>query len=451
MSLYKKLILSIKSGGDRALLLKKNIFQIFIYRTINVFVSFLIVPITINYLNSYDYGIWLTISSFMVWIELMDLGIANGLRNKLTESIALGNKKLSKEYVSSAYFFLTIIACLIFLTFLLISVFVDWGKMLNINGNSNIQLIFVVVIFFFSLRFIFKTIGTILIADHKPNIDALLSALGSLLSLLIVFILTKFTEGSLLVVSIVLSSIPLLIYLLASVRIFKSNYEFMSPSFSNIKKDLIKILLALGSRFFIIQISCLLIYSSINMLIIRWFGADAVTQYNIAYKYFYTIILAFTIIVTPLWSAFTDAFVRGDLDWIKRVVQKVQLIAVFFIAISFFLVLIADQFYDLWVGDLIDVPFSMTIAVFVYVIIYILLSTYNYVINGSGKVYLQTIISFFTLILFIPTAYVLSFYLNLGSIGVIYASSLMQLPLLVAAYVQYKKLVNKKLTGIWGK
>ena len=451
MSLYNKLALLIKSGGDRAMLLKKNILHIFLYRAINVIVSFLIVPITINYLNSYDYGIWLTLSSFMVWIELMDLGIANGLRNKLTESIALGNKQLSKEYVSSAYFFLTIIASLIFLAFLLISVFVDWGNVLNIDGNSNIQLIFVIVIFFFSLRFIFKTIGTILIADHKPNIDALLSALGSLLSLLIVFILTKFTVGSLLIVSIVLSSIPLIIYLLASVRIFKSNYKFMSPSFSNIKKDLIKMLLTLGSRFFIIQISCLLIYSSINLLIIRWFGANAVTQYNIAYKYFYTVILAFTIIITPLWSAFTDAFVKGDLNWIKGVVQKVQLVAVLFILASIFLVLISNQFYSFWVGDVISIPYSMTIAVCIYVIMYILLSTYNYVINGAGKVYIQTIISIFTLILFIPTAYVFSFYFGFGVMGVIYASSLMQLPLIIAAYIQYKKLVNNKLKGVWDK
>lgn len=451
MFVFKKKFLTYQNHDERVNTLRRNIIQIFFYRAINVIVSFLIVPITINYLNSYEYGIWLTLSSFMVWIELMDLGIANGLRNKLTESIAIDNKKLAKEYVSSAYFFLSIIAFIIFLVLILLNSIVNWSDLLRVQGDSDIQVIILIVMFFFSLRFIFKTIGIILIANHKPNIDAQLSAFGSILSLIAIYLLTKLTFSSLLFVSITLSSIPLLVYLIATIKIFNVEYAFLKPSFSHVKKDLIKILLNLGSRFFIIQMSCLLIYSSINLLTIRWYGADAVTQYNIAYKYFYTIILAFTIIVTPLWSAFTDAFVKNEIDWIKRIIKKIQNIAFLFILASIVLVFISNHFYNLWIGESIKIPISVTIAVCVYVIIFILLSTYNYVINGSGKVLIQTIISAFTLILFIPTAHLLSFSLDLGFVGIIYASSLMQVPLLISAFIQYKMIIKGTLKGIWDK
>lgn len=449
MSLFDKIVVAIKSGDDRAKLLKRNIFQIFLFRAVNVFVSFLIVPITIKYLNPYDYGIWITLSSFMVWIELMDLGIANGLRNKLTESIAVGNKQLSREYVSSAYFFLAVIASLIFISFLLLSLFVNWNKALNIQGKSDIQFIFIIIIFFFSLRFIFKTIGTIVIADQKPNIDALISALGSLFSLIFIYVLTRVSKGSLITVASIFSSVPIFIYFISSVKLFSKEYNFIKPSFKFIKRSLIKDLLNLGVRFFIIQLSCLIIFSSINFLILKWFGANAVTQYNIAYKYFYTIILVFTIIITPLWSAFSDAYVKGDLIWIRSIVRKIEFTALLFIVLAIILLLLSQFFYKIWIRNAVIVPFNISLAVCIYTISYILQQTYIYVVNGTGKVYIQTLLSIILTTTFIPAAYFLS--KSIGVSGIIYTSALTQIPLTIMAFIQYHMIVKNRLHGLWNK
>ena len=49
----------------------------------------ILVPITLNYIESNDYGVWMTISSFTTWFYFFDIGLANGFRNKFTQAIAL--------------------------------------------------------------------------------------------------------------------------------------------------------------------------------------------------------------------------------------------------------------------------------------------------------------------------------------------------------------------------
>lgn len=58
------------------------------------------------------------------------------------------------------------------------------------------------------------------------------------------------------------------------------------------------------------MISMLFIFQFINIILSRVEGPEAVTQYNIAYKYFNVLNMVFVIVLTPFGSAFTDAYVK---------------------------------------------------------------------------------------------------------------------------------------------
>jgi len=77
--------------------------------------------------------------------------------------------------------------------------------------------------------------------------------------------------------------------------------------------------LSLGEIFFFIKIGGILLFQTDNIIIIRLFGPEKVTTFNIAYKLFSVIIMGFAIIMTPFWSAFTDAYAKQDFEWIKSV------------------------------------------------------------------------------------------------------------------------------------
>ena len=78
----------INEGDKRSANAKKNIIAMIFLRGLNILTGFLIVPITINYVNASIYGIWLALSSIVIWISYFDFGLPNGFRNKFAEAKA---------------------------------------------------------------------------------------------------------------------------------------------------------------------------------------------------------------------------------------------------------------------------------------------------------------------------------------------------------------------------
>lgn len=83
-----------KFSNTRNKMLTTNILYSSILKIISLSTSLLIVPITINYLNKEVYGIWMTITSILFWINTFDIGLGNGMRNYLTEAISQKNYSL---------------------------------------------------------------------------------------------------------------------------------------------------------------------------------------------------------------------------------------------------------------------------------------------------------------------------------------------------------------------
>jgi len=90
-------------GNRRSARAKKNIAAMFFLKGVSAVCSLIIVPLTIDYVSKYEYGIWLTISSLVAWLSFFDLGIGNGMRNKVITAIAQGKHRLAKTYVSTSY------------------------------------------------------------------------------------------------------------------------------------------------------------------------------------------------------------------------------------------------------------------------------------------------------------------------------------------------------------
>ena len=101
----------------------KNVLLLGLFQSISIISSFLLVPMTINYISTSQYGIWLTISSIVGWFSLVDIGLGAGLRNRLTEALAKHDTVLASKYVSNTYLMLGIIV--LFLFFLFVRFFSD--------------------------------------------------------------------------------------------------------------------------------------------------------------------------------------------------------------------------------------------------------------------------------------------------------------------------------------
>lgn len=438
-------------GDPRSIKAKKNIFWSFLIKGASIIISLSLVPLTLNYLSSYDYGVWLTLSSILTWVNYMDIGLANGLRNRLTETFADGNRKLGQIYVSTTFFLLTLIMTIFFLLFLVLQLCIDWSVILNAKQVTvkNLNTIIVVAFAFFCLSLIFKLTGIILIADQRPAANDLITLMGSALSLLVIFILTKTTQGSLYNVIVTFTAFPALILLLSYPVIFGTKYKYLKPSISSIRLKYFKNLMHLGIQFFIMQISSIIIFSSSNIIISHTLNPEQVTPYNIVFKYFSIITLLFNIAITPMWSATTEAYAKKDLDWIKKGIKSMLKVWGICVLGIFIMIFCSEFIYNIWVGQKVKIPSTLTILMGIYSILLLWSVCFSTFLFGIGKLRLQLLNIVFVAIVFIPLAVWMT--RTYGIYGIVIALCLTNLSGAILNPIQFKKIISKKAYGIWNK
>jgi O-antigen/teichoic acid export membrane protein len=438
-------------GHERTLKAKKNIAISLLLKGVNIVIGFILIPMTISYVNTTQYGIWLTLSSVISWFSFFDVGLGLGLKNKLAETNALGQKETAKIYISTTYAALTLISAIIFLTFYFLNNFLDWSKILNANntgirGLSNLVLI---VIGCFCIQFVVQIINTVLTALHAPSKVSFINAIGQLLCLIIIYYLIKKTSGSLLNLVLVLAGIPLIVQLLASTWLYNTSYKTFSPGIKYVNFKYAKKLLSLGGIFFILQIGALVLFQTDNIVITQLFGPKEVTTFNVTYKLFGVFEMIFTIIMTPFWSAFTDAFTKKDFVWIKETFVTMQKYLFILSLIIVLLLAISPFVYRLWLHDKVQVPFSLSLVVSIYIILLCWMTLNCFLLNGIGKIRLQLYLYLVSTLINIPIAIFLG--KVIGLIGVPLSNSLVLIFMASILHIQCKKIINNSATGIWNK
>ncbi|MHC1738569.1 MAG: lipopolysaccharide biosynthesis protein [Ignavibacteriaceae bacterium] len=451
MALIRKNIPSIKSTNLRSSNAKKNILGSLLIKGGNIIISVLYVPLLINSLGKTEFGIWLILSSVISSIGYFDIGIGNGLRNKFAEAKALGERELARIYVSTTYAVGSIIFCSIGFIMSFIIPVLNWRKILNVSSISNkdlVNLVYVVFIFFI-VRFIVQLISVVLLSDQRTAFSSVLNLVSNTIILIVILILNKLKLNSLFICSAVLSSVPVVVYIVLSIYLYSFDYRQYRPSISFVRLKYGRTLFNLGLKFLIIQISGLIFYSATNMLITQFYSPDEVTIYNIAYKYFSVSTMLFGIVLVPMWSAITEAYIRNDYDWIKRIMKKLKILAYILSVIVIIMMFYADSVYMIWVGDEIKIPISLSFALGISSIIYLFFSPYSSFLNGVSKIKLNVWLVIGQCISYIPVAYLFTKYLNFGISGIIFAGLLCELPLRISQPIQYNLLINKKASGVW--
>lgn len=444
---------TIISGSDeRSVRAGKHILLSLVAKGIGLLCSLAIVPLTMNYINPSQYGIWLTISSIVGWIAFFDLGLANGFRNKFAEAMAEGDTKLAKEYVSTTYFTLSVIVAGLLMCIIIVNHFLDWPAILHVEPSMKLELrkIFAILSFFFCMNLVANTFAMLLTANQQPGYASVVNGIGQILSLVSIVILTRTTEGSLLNLSLYFAGIPCLVMLLCSLYAFLfTSYRRFSPSLKTVRLGLIKSIVGKGIQFFLIYICLILIFQVSNIVLSREIGPLSVTQYNIANKYFNLLYSVMIIIITPFWSAFTDAYAKGDRAWMISTVRRLELVWTVAVAIAAIMLLASPIFYKLWIKDSVSVPLALSASMAVFVLSRSIGDIYMYAINGIGTIRLQLVLYVFFAIIAWPS---LIWSCRLfGVYGVVLFPSFVYFVQAIIGKVQLSKLISGKAVGIWSK
>jgi len=442
-------------GEERTVLIKKNIVYLILMQGLGILISFILVPITIDYVNTEVYGIWLTISSMVAWISLFDIGINNGLRNKLAESLANRDYLTARNYISTTYLLLSFIFIPLFIIFVFVNNYIYWPSVLNCSDSLADELSKVVVIVFgyFCFRFIFSTINIIFLADQKPAMATFVGLIGQIASLIIIYLLTKFSHGSLLNLSFGLCIVPIVILFLMNIIIFSKKFYHLRPSIELYGNKYAKDIFGLGLKFFVIQVAGIIQFQSSNFIIIRMFGADDVTIFNIAHKYFSVITMIMGIVITPLWSAVTNAYYNDDNEWIMNSVKKYQYLGILLFFIGLLMLAFSNQFYKLWIGNTnIQIPFEVSFWMLFLTFTTAFGSIYVGVLNGISALRVQFISTLISPFVFVLSCFIFIEHFKMGVAGIIISSIIGNFNGILLAPLQYYKVfIQKNINPIWNR
>ena len=431
----------------------KNTVAMIGIRGVSMILTLISAPIMLHHVDRADYGVLLTLTSIVGWVGYMDVGLGNGLRNKLPEFLAKGDFHSAKKIVSSCYVTLAIYVALIIVTFLIVSPFVDWLGVLNsptsdageIRGLTN------VVFVAFCIQFLFGLINSILFAYQMPAFQSLFTFVGQFVALIALVIqVYVFDVTSVLQIGAVNSIIPPLVLFLGSIGLFRTKLKEIAPSFKLFEFKSVGSILSLGLKFFVLQMITIVLFQANSIIIARVVSPEAVVEYNLAFKYVSLLTMIFTIVITPVWSATTDDYVRKDFEWINKTLSFSRKVCIASIFIGVLMVLVSKFVYGMWLGkDSIDISYSTTGLIFLYISFEMLYKVYGTIINGTGKVFAQIILTGIIAIIYVPLAIFLG---NLcGLSGVLIANAIVFALNYVWSQLQCNKLISQTATGIWNK
>ena len=441
-----------RSIDDRTKLMLKNIIASFILKGCTGIITLLLVPMTLNCLGAYNNGVWLTISAALLWIENLDIGLGNGLRNKLAEYVAKNDWHHAREAVSSTLFLLIGIIVPVMAILVSLCYWCDLYELINISKEhiENLNDIVAVSTILFASTFIMKFIGNVYLGLQLPAISNFLQTGGHPIILLGTYLMLQNNISSVMMIAVLNLGTPLMMYLIAYPYTFYIRYPKLRPSLKFFSLKISKQLMSLGVMFFICQLMSSIVFLSSNIIISKMFSPELVTPYQISYRYFCILILIFTVINAPNWTATTDAFLQNDIAWIKKATSRMNKLLVFFAIIIFLMICISKQVYSLWIGNEITIPISLTISMATYIFLMMYSLTYCYFLNGLGILRLQLICTMVGIAIY---AIAILFLVNsLNSVTAIsIAISLSLLPNAVCNKIQFEKIINGKALGIWKK
>ncbi len=416
----------LKDKDERNLLV--NIGVAFAVKGASLFISLFSMPLYIKYFeNDEVLGLWYTILSLFSWISICDLGLGNGLRNRLTEVLAVGDTEKARRCVSSTYVALAVIILPIALLGVFLLGFVDLNSFFNVDASivSTDTMHTAVVILFLGVcfSFVLKTINSVVYAIQKASFNNVLALITSVIPLIYIFFFKgKDMEGNLIALTIVHALAVNLPLLAASFMLFRSKIlRSCVPSLKFYDKATAKSMLGFGVQFFLAQIFFMFLTNTNEIIITSFFSASDVVEYSIYYRLFTVVGSLFMLALTPLWSKVTKDLAQKKFEKIRKTNRVLYVLSALAMLGEFLMVFFCQFLINIWLRDEAISIFYPTAFIFAfYGGMYIFNVVLTTVANGMADLRTQIVFYGIFTLLKIPVIYFLSAAFNNWNVVVLY-------------------------------
>lgn len=386
-----------------------------VFKILSLVLTVYNIRIMVSYLGNDIYGDWVTISSIVSWMNIGDFGIGNGLRNEISKLYAHNDKNKIKNTIYSTNRLFVIISVSMFLVIIVI------GKLLVILNvvSKDYFLPLILMSFFFAFGLFLGRVQSVALGIQKTWYTYMSNMIGTSISILCYKIVYFFElDPSLIVCSFfygVSTIIPLLIVAILLRRILNSDSDFVYVY----EKEIVGRVFNSGFRFFILQVTSVILFSTDSLLVKYYFGSSEVTRYSLINQIYNTGASIFFILINSFWSGVTIHYEKKDVQWIASNVKRLLIVLQLFLIGIILVSLVFNRLIQLWLGEKnIVYSFGIILIFAIYCYFDCLQSIFSNLNYGIGNTDLIMKFGIFSAIINIPLSIIFAKLLHMGISGI---------------------------------
>lgn len=363
-------------------------------RGVSILTALVSVPLTLHYLGTERYGMWMTLSAFTALLSFTDFGIGNSVLTALARRSGADDLHGLRVQVSSAYGAMTGIALAMLALLALAYPFVDWAALFNARGSLARAEAGPAAAAFLAILALSTPLG--LIARVQLGLQQgfrgnLWQSAASVITLVVLLAAIR-AEASLPWLVLALAGTPQLVSLINTVHYFGWVRPDLRPSFRLFDTHAMRGLSVNGGMFLVLQVCAALMFQINALIIAQLLGAEAVATYAVPERMFAIVGMVLGFVLGPLWPAYGEAVARGDIAWVRIVLRRSLVLGVGACAVmSGAMVLAGPQLLHWWVGDAIQVPIALLLGFAVWKVIEAAGNAIAMFLNGINALRIQVV------------------------------------------------------------
>jgi len=402
---YRRIVSAVVSGGAA--------------RVLSSLLTLISLPLAVRYLGAERYGVWATVVSVAVWVNLLDLGIAYSLTNVISQAYARQDRPAAGRGFTNALAVTLAAAALTGCVFFLLWQRVNWTAVFNASPalRSEVRVTVLVAAALMLGGLPLNLAGKVFAGYQELHIYNQTIALGAVCSLAglavgvwlrvpmpILFLLSY---GSLTAVS---GATMLWLVLW--------HKPWLRPRPQFFDRGTTVALLSTGWSFLLIHAAAIVVFSTDNIIVSHYLGAAQVTPYSITWRIVGLGAVLQALVFPALWPAYAEAQARGDVAWIRRTFSMVMRVTIALnLAWAAAIVVFGRLAIRLWAGPAGVPPRPLLLAMAVWSVIAGFATAQSCLLGALNRTRVQAIAS--TLAAMVNLALSIFLVTRMGSLGVI--------------------------------
>jgi O-antigen/teichoic acid export membrane protein len=362
-------------------------------KAIALFTTAVSVPLTLGYLGSERFGVWMTLSAIVALLGFTDLGLGNSLLNGVAHAAGHEDRRLIRSNLSNGIVMLSGVAIVFGVVFAVVYERIPWAAVFNVSSPAALSEAgpaAAVLVACFLIGLPASAFPQVRLGLQQGFVNSMFIAGGNLAALAFVIGAIRLQLGLPWLV-LAMAGAPLLATLSNGLTLLVRT-SWIRPGFDALRMSVARSLLRVGLLFLVLQLAMAVAFTSNSIIIAAMLGPSAVAEYTVVTKLFLIPTLLVGLALAPLWPAYREALSRGDVEWVRRTFRRSLRLSLSVAgSVSAVLVVIGVPLIAVWVGNSVEPSFGLVLAVGIWTTLSAVGNAFAMLLNGAQLMRLQVV------------------------------------------------------------